>query len=440
MLTFLASALAESSSSWHPHVAWVIPFGLMLAAIAVVPLVASHWWEHNRNKAIVSAALALPVVAYALAVDAPVVAHTAIEYASFIILLGSLFVVSGGILITGNLEATPFVNTMFLLVGAVIASFVGTTGASMLLIRPLLATNSERQLKVHTVVFFIFLVSNIGGCLTPLGDPPLFMGYLKGVPFVWTFNLWKEWAVAVAWLLGVYLLIDLRLHRRESRAALELDRRRGRPVQIAGGHNLLFLAGIVGAVAFLDAPVREGVMLALAAATWFTTSPALRAKNRFGFGPIVEVVVVFAGIFATMIPALLILGDRGSELGVVSPRQFFWATGVLSSFLDNTPTYLSFLALADGEIPYAPEILEPMLRFGAGGDAFAIPEQILVAISLGAVFMGANTYIGNGPNFMVRAIAVENGVRMPSFFGFLGWAVVFLIPLFVVMTFVFFAA
>jgi Na+/H+ antiporter NhaD/arsenite permease-like protein len=427
------------AADWDPPLYWVVPFVLMVLSVAVLPIAAHGWWGRNRNRLLVSGLLGVPVVAFA-ALSAPNrLWNTVEEYIAFVVLLGSLYVISGGVLITGNLQARPLVNTAFLLAGTVLASLVGTTGASMLLIRPLLATNSERRHRVHTVVFFVFLVSNIGGCLTPLGDPPLFMGYLKGVPFAWTFQLWPEWALLNGVLLLLYLALDVVLHRRESAPALRADAWRERPLVVRGAHNLLFLGGVVAAVALrLPFPLRELVLVGCAAASWFTTRPQLRKTNRFTFAPILEVVVVFAGIFATMIPALAVLEAHGRSLGVVTPMQFFWATGALSSFLDNAPTYLAFYAAAGAELPYPQWVLDQGVLTLEG--QHRIPDLVLEAISLGAVFMGANTYIGNGPNFMVRAIAEEQGVRMPSFFGYMAWAAAILLPLFGVMSLWFFAA
>ena len=408
-----------------PALAWVAPFAILLLAIAVLPLVAPHFWESNLRKLGVAALLGLPVLGLYLVHEPQALVHTASDYVSFMVLLGSLFVISGGVMLDGDLEATPRVNTAFLAVGALFASFVGTTGASMLLIRPLLRTNSERRHVVHTVVFFIFLVSNIGGCLTPLGDPPLFLGYLQGVPFAWTFRLAPEWLFTSGLLLVVYFIWDTRAHARETVAALREDRLAIQPLRLAGGENLLLLLGLVAAAAFLHAPWREAAMVALALASLKRTPRDLRRANHFSFEPILEVAAVFAGIFLTMIPALDILRARGGALGVREPWEFFWASGVLSSFLDNAPTYLTFLALAQGQ--------------GMAAEVVGVPHRILAAISLGAVFMGANTYIGNGPNFMVRSIAESRGVKMPSFGGYMLYSGAVLLPVFALVTLVFFA-
>ncbi|HEY6553221.1 MAG TPA: sodium:proton antiporter [Vicinamibacteria bacterium] len=407
-----------------PAVGWVAPFALLLLAIAVLPLFAAHFWESNLRKAGLCAVLGLPVLWLYLTRNPGALVHTAFDYASFILLLASLFVISGGVFLDGDLPATPRTNAFFLAGGALLASLIGTTGASMLLIRPLLQTNRERKHVTHTVVFFIFLVSNIGGCLTPLGDPPLFLGYLAGVPFAWTFRLTIPWVFTVALLLAVYYLWDERAYARETVEDRREDRLVLRPLRVAGVENLFLLLGIVLSAAFLHAPWRELVMLTLAVVSMIRTPKDLRAANHFTFHPIVEVAAIFAGIFITMLPALDLLRANGSALGVHEPWQFFWATGALSSFLDNAPTYLAFLALAQG-LKLAPEVV-------------GVTHEVLVAISLGAVFMGANTYIGNGPNFMVRSIAESRGVRMPGFFGYMLYSGAVLIPVFVVVTFVFF--
>jgi len=396
----------------------------MLMAIAICPLRLSHWWESNRHKALVAVVLGAPILVLYLRREPAALLHMVEEYVSFIILLAGLYVIAGGILLRGDLVATPLTNAAFLGLGSLLASFVGTTGASMLLIRPLLQTNRERRYVVHTVIFFVFLVSNIGGMLTPLGDPPLFLGYLRGVPFAWTFRLWLPWLLMVAALLLVYLVWDTRQYAREPLAALARDRRSVEPLRVRGALNGLGLVGVVLAVAFLSSPWREIAIVALAGLSLWRTPRAIRRANGFTSYPMVEVAVLFFGIFLTMIPALELLRQRGSELGVREPWQFFWASGMLSSFLDNAPTYVTFLALAQG--------------LGLASEVVGVPHAILAAISVGAVAMGANTYIGNAPNFMVKAIAEEAGVKMPSFFGYMLYSATILIPLFVVVTLIFF--
>ena len=411
-------------ASAAPPLGSVLPFVLMLVAIAVWPLWMPHWWESNRNKLIVSGALGLPILVFYLVRRPAALVGMAEEYVSFIVLLAGLYAISGGIRLTGDLEATPLTNTAFLGVGALLASFIGTTGASMLLIRPLLETNRERRRVTHTVIFFIFLVSNVGGMLTPLGDPPLFLGYLQGVPFVWTFRLWPQWLFMTAALLVIYFVWDTRQHVHESRAALQRDRAEIRPLRLRGALNAVALGLVVLAVAFLGTPWREIAIVTVAGVSLWLTPRQIHHANRVTTYPMVEVAVLFFGIFLTMIPALELLRLRGGELGVREPWQFFWATGALSSFLDNAPTYLAFLALAQG-LSLAPEV--------AG-----VSHLVLTAISVGAVAMGANTYIGNAPNFMVKSIAEEAKVPMPSFFGYMVYSVGILVPLFLVVTLLFF--
>jgi Na+/H+ antiporter NhaD/arsenite permease-like protein len=407
-----------------PPLCSVVPFVAMLLAIAFAPVWAPRWWGSNGNKLLVSALLGLPILAVYLGRRPAALGAVAEEYVSFIILLAGLYVISGGILLRGDLEATPVTNVTFLAVGSVLASFIGTTGASMLLIRPLLQTNRERTHVRHTVVFFIFLVSNIGGMLTPLGDPPLFLGHLQGVPFTWTFRLLAPWGLQVVLLLALYFLWDRRQYAREPAGARRLDRAQVEPLRLAGALNFVALGLVVLAVAFLTAPWREAAIVLLAALSLWRTPSAIRRANGLTAHPMVEVAVLFLGIFLTMIPALDLLRLRGGELGVREPWHFFWASGLLSSFLDNAPTYLVFLALGQS-LGLSPEIV-------------GVPHTILAAISVGAVSMGANSYIGNAPNFMVKSIAEERGVKMPSFFGYMLYSGGILLPLFGIVTVVFF--
>jgi Na+/H+ antiporter NhaD/arsenite permease-like protein len=409
--------------SFVPALGWTLPFAVMLLAIAVLPLVTPGFWESNLRKLGVSILLACPVLVLYLRHRPEALLHVASDYVSFIVLLGGLFVISGGVLLEGDLEATPRTNLAFLAAGAMLASLIGTTGASMLLIRPLLQTNRQRKHVVHTVVFFIFVVSNVGGSLTPLGDPPLFLGYLQGVPFLWTLRLTVPWLFTVGVLLAIYLVWDRRAHAHEAARDLKRDFYEVRPLRVAGKENLALLGGVVAAVAFLGAPWRELLIVALSLVSYLRTDPGLHKANHFTFHPILEVAALFAGIFVTMLPALDLLRARGAELAVHRPWQFFWATGTLSSFLDNAPTYLTFLALAQG-LGLRPEVV-------------GVPHSILSAISLGAVFMGANSYIGNGPNFMVRSIAEQRGVQMPSFGGYMLYSLAVLVPVFVLVTLLF---
>ena len=400
---------------------WLLPFAALLLSIAVLPLAVPGRWVRPGFQALVAGLAALPV-----AVGRPgALGHAAHEYVSFVLLLGSLYVVTSGIRVTGDIPAHPATNVGLLLIGGLLASIIGTTGASMLLIRLVLDVNSERKNVSHTVLFFILVVSNVGGCLTPLGDPPLFLGYLAGVPFFWTLRLAGEWALALVVLLGTYFLVERRRYAEETREAIRADETTLRPIRLSGLWNLLLLCGIVAATAFLGPPTREAAYLSCAALSFPLTPRGQRSETRFSWHPIREVAILFAGIFVTMEPALAVLRERALTLGLTRPWHFFWATGALSAWLDNAPTYAAFLALARGL--GRPEV--------AG-----VPGNVLEAISTGAVFFGALTYIGNGPNFLVRSIAVSRGVAMPSFFGYAARAAAVLLPLFVLISFLFFRA
>ncbi|AKF07991.1 sodium:proton antiporter [Sandaracinus amylolyticus] len=405
--------LGASTPLWS-----VIPFALMLGGIAVLPLALSHWWESNRNRAIYTAAVSLPIALWLLFVDSHALAHSMLEYVSFLVLLGSLYVIAGGIHVSGDLEGTPGRNAGLLALGAVLANFVGTTGASMLLIRTLLRTNKQRKNNTHVPFFFILIVSNCGGLLTPLGDPPLFLGYLRGVPFTWTLGLAPYWVLAVGYLVALFWVVDRRAYALETRDTLARDRAEAVPVRVGGAINVVYLAGVIAAV-FLPSPWREIVMVGMALLSLRAAPREARTANGFTWAPILEVAILFAGIFVTMVPALALLEARGDELGLGAPWQFFVVTGALSSVLDNAPTYLTFLSAAQAlQLP---------------ADVVGVPATFLTAISLGAVFMGANTYIGNGPNFMVKAIAEESGYRMPLFFGYALQAIAVLVPLYVLI-------
>jgi Na+/H+ antiporter NhaD/arsenite permease-like protein len=432
----------------------VVPFLALLAAIAVLPLAAPAWWGKNRNRALVSLSLALPLAAGLLLAHpsegSRALLASLLDYTSFICLLAALYVISGGIHVRGSLAGSPLSNTAMLGIGALLANLIGTTGASMILIRPLLRANRPRGRKTHLVVFFIFVVSNCSGLLTPLGDPPLFLGFLKGVPFAWTLGLWKEWLIANGLLLVVFHFIDSWMLERDEAhmPGSQLEQvLRHEPLSIDGRHNLLLLVGVIlvivgrgrgigsadGSWAF---GVQEGAMIGLAAASYALTKPSTRAANAFTFGPIVEVAVLFAGIFATMVAPLEILNARGGALGLARPAQYFWATGALSSFLDNAPTYMTFAASACGRAGVHVQGSHYLREYLAQSPAAA---GILAAISCGAVMMGAMTYIGNGPNFMVKSIAEESGVRMPSFGGYMVWSACVLLPIFAVVTWICFS-
>ncbi len=427
-----------STSSCLPF--WsLIPFLLMLVSIAVLPMTVANWWDSNRNKTILSVVMSLPVLVVLLPCEPRLLWHSLLDYGSFLILLGSLFVISGGIYVKGEFAGTPLVNAMFLGVGSILANLIGTTGASMLLIRPFLRANHLRRHRAHLIVFFIFIVSNTAGLLTPLGDPPLFLGFLRGVPFQFTFRLFPQWGLVVGSLLVLFNIYDQFVFTREEiethRALAEIVQAR-HPLGIEGAHNFLYLFGVMAA-AFLSGNfgwprgIQEAIMITMAVLSWYTTARSIHRANHFHFSPIMEVAAIFLGIFVTMVPALEILNARAASFDLKEPWQFFWMSGGLSSVLDNAPTYLTFTAMASGLVGGGVENLGGMLRSGLG-------QTLLAAISCGSVFMGANTYIGNGPNFMVKSIAEKQGIKMPSFFSYMVYSGLILIPLFVLVTFVFF--
>ena len=385
---------------FDPNPISVIPFALLLLCIAILPLFAPQFWEHNRNKAIIAGLLSVPILAYLFLREPMSVVHSMREYVSFIALLGSLFIVSGGIHLEGDLKATPATNTGLLALGGILANILGTTGASMLLIRTVLKTNSQRDHVPYLPFFFILIVSNCGGLLTPLGDPPLFLGYLRGVPFTWTLRLWPVWLVAMGWLLGLYYFIDKRAYAKETPSHLQKDAAEVVPLKLIGWRNVALLFGIVLSV-LIPTPYREISMVVIALASLAFGEKNARLSNDFAFGPIIEVAILFAGIFITMIPALQLLEHHGAAIGLTHPWHYFLASGSLSSVLDNAPTYLTFLSAAQG--------------LNLHNDVVGVPTAFLAAISAGSVLMGANTYIGNGPNFMVKAIADSAGYRTASF-------------------------
>ncbi len=439
-------ALGESLSIW-----WTLPFAGMLLAIAILPLVVKGWFSEARNLALVAAVFGVPVITYLLAMQgaagSAAVRDTAGQYFSFMVLLASLFTIAGGIHVAGDLVGTPRSNVTFLAVGAVLASLIGTTGAAMVLVRPLLRANSQRRYRAHTMVFAIFIVANIGGLLTPIGDPPLLLGFLQGVGFFWTLRLLPEWLLANGVILLIYFVVDRYFYARETPSALLEDAADSEPMGVDGKRNIAVLIAAVAVVMLSPALarigdslhfhfIREVALIVLAAVSLMPASRRPRERNRFTWGPLVEVTVVFAGIFATIVPALAILRARGGELGLTQPWQFFWASGGLSAFLDSAPAYLSFTSAAQG-----------MLHLGSPADLTSAavapavghsPASFLAAISVGTVFMGANTYVGNAPNLMVRAIAEESGCPMPSFFHYMAWSVAVLLPVFVVVSLLFF--
>jgi Na+/H+ antiporter NhaD/arsenite permease-like protein len=434
---------------------WVIPFVGILLSIAAFPLIAPDFWHHNFGKISLfwATSLIIPfIIKEGFQITLYELLHVGLlEYVPFIILLLALFTISGGVQLKGSLVGSPTLNTAILAIGTLLASWMGTTGAAMLLIRPLIRANSHRKNKVHVIVFFIFLVANIGGALTPLGDPPLFLGFLKGVNFFWTTSaMFLPMLFLVISLLIIFFVLDTYFFKKEN-ISIEKEENPEK-IGIEGSFNLLLLAGVVGGVLLsgfwkpgisfsvyyvdveLQNIVRDILLLGLTYASWVLTSQSIRKANEYTWFPIVEVAKLFAGIFITIIPAIAILkaGTQGALSGVVASvtsndqpinYMYFWMTGILSSFLDNAPTYLVFFNTAGGD----PSLLM--------GDLY----QTLLAISAGAVFMGANTYIGNAPNFMVKSIAETSGIEMPSFFGYLiKWSIPILVPLFIVLTFIFF--
>ena len=412
-----------------------LPFVALLLVIAFAPLAVPAWWHHNRNKALVALVIAAPILLYLGRTAPELLQEKTQEYLGFIVVIGALYVIAGGIHIQGSLAGTPAVNTGVLGLGAVLANLLGTTGASVLLIRPLLRANKSRKRVAHIVIFFIFIVANSGGLLTPIGDPPLLLGYLKGVPFDWTLRLWPQWLTLNGILLVIFNLWDQRALNKDEK---ELPGSQHdevlvhEPLRITGAVETIALVGIIVAVI---SSANELVIVGLALIGYFGGSGERRAKNAFTFGPIIEVAVLFAAIFATMAPVLEMLNAwaQRPDFALTKPAHFFWASGALSSVLDNAPTYLAFAASAAG--------LQGIAPHGAYIGTMALnPEaaKILAAISTGAVCMGANTYIGNAPNFMVKAIAEENGVKMPSFFGYMAFSVGILLPLFILVSLVFF--
>jgi Na+/H+ antiporter NhaD/arsenite permease-like protein len=468
-----------------PNPWMILPFAVLLGTIALAPLFFPHWWhKHYWKTAFALGAITLGYYLFSLHAYTRVL-HVAHEYVSFIALIGSLYVVSGGIHITVKGEATPFANVVFLLIGGVIANVLGTTGASMLLIRPWIRMNKYR-ITAHHIVFFIFIVSNVGGCLTPIGDPPLFLGYLKGIPFWWVFEqCWAMWAVGMGMMLATFYVVDKRNYLRAPKEVREELAEPPDTWRFEGLGNLFFLALILGAV-FINHPLflREALMVGAAVGSYFTTKQSIHHANDFNFFPIKEVGFLFIGIFATMIPALDWLQLNAGQMGSTTPAFFYWGCGTLSGMLDNAPTYLSFLSAIFGSV-INPEVItqvQTLVQNGIPADLSTItgpdaeliqgtlgalqqyhPEYLaarnvtveqveiafllgntefndyLVAISVGAVFFGANTYIGNGPNFMVKAIADQQKVNTPTFLGYLfKYTLPYMLPMLVVVWWIFF--
>ncbi len=465
-LSSLVFAAEDSHQGTHEHVNLgeilslysTIPFIGILLSIALLPLFTPEFWHHHFGK--VSAFWATVIAIPLIVAHKGVALHSFLDiliadYIPFIILLWGLFTISGGILLRGSLRGTPIVNTIIIIIGTILASWMGTTGAAMLLIRPFLRANSYRKNRAFMVVFFIFLVANIGGALTPVGDPPLFLGFLHGVPFFWTFHILPHMLVAALILLAIYFVVDSYYYRREVHSN-QMDEGDKKPLSLVGGYNFIFLAGVIGSVIWsglvnwgevntfgvvrsIQEWARDGFIILMGILSLVFTASQIREDNEFTWFPIKEVAYLFAGIFITMTPCLLLLlagskGALGFIIGTVKePFHYFWITGVLSSFLDNAPTYLTFFTSALGSFyPGTPESI-------AVSRLISENPTYLMAVSAGAVFFGANTYIGNAPNFMVRSIAEEAGTPMPSFFGYmLKYSIVFLVPVFIIVTIIFF--
>ncbi|HEX6681854.1 MAG TPA: sodium:proton antiporter [Candidatus Limnocylindrales bacterium] len=449
-MTLSAESLGAQLPLWA-----ATPFVVLLVAVSVLEMVARSWWERLRSKFIVAGAAALLATVHLVggygSAGTQALMHSLTDYVSFIVLLTALFVIAGGIEVKGSLSGTPLANMTMLAIGAVLANLIGTTGAAMVLIRPFLRANERRRHKAHLVVFFILVVANAGGLLTPVGDPPLYLGFLKGVPFGWTLTLWLPWLFVNGIVLVVFNWVDQFLLQREERAKPEeglLDELlRHEPLRVSGLRNVAFLGGVVAVILARGSGLGNGgmpwpfglqeVMLCgLAFASYRTTPRGLHERNQFSLRPMVAVAIVFFGIFTAMTSPLLLLNAHGAALGISQPWQFFWATGALSSILDNAPTYLCMTAVAAGRLGVPsgdPQFLASLLAADAGASHLA-------AISCGAVFMGCLTYLGNGPNLMVKEIAEHRGIAMPHFFAYAGIAMLVMIPVFAVATFIFFPA
>lgn len=439
-----------------------IPFAALLLCIAVLPLIKAEWWEEHQPIVVAILSLAF-IIPFAITEGVSETVETVLEciigdYLTFIVLLFGLFCVAGNISLEGDLAGSPRINALFLAIGTLLSSCIGTTGASMLMVRPMIKMNSWRRRKSHIMIFFIFLISNIGGCLTPIGDPPLLMGFMRGVPFFWSLHLFSMLIFNMVVLISIFMLLDRHFYRIDISQGRKPDiSKPGIRLKLKGAHNIIFIVIIVVAVilsgylpslpAFqnelgetigfliigevkltLPAIIEMALILMAAYLSYRTTNPEIRTSNHFTWGAIKEVAILFIGIFITMQPALMILKANGASLGITQASQMFWTTGMLSSFLDNTPTYLVFLTTA-GSLGFTNGMVTTL---------GTVPIKMLTAISCGAVFMGANTYIGNAPNFMVKSISDENGVRMPSFFGYILWSFSILIPVFVLDMLVFF--
>ena len=419
----------------------IIPFLSMLLSVALIPMIWSGFWQRNKNKLIIAVVFSIPVAFYLLwnGLGKELLNTISFDYVPFIVLLGSVFVVTGGIFVAGDIEARPSNNTLFLAIGAVISSVMGTTGAAMLLIRPLIQTNKDRKFKVHTVLFFIAVVANCGGLLTPLGDPPLFLMYLRGADFTWFLKLFQPWLFTNGLILLIYFFVDFFYQKKEPADTLVRDKTNILPIKIYGKINLLYLAGIVLAVAFINGqyfpiikinPVygflREALILLMALLSLFFTPRSNRISNNFNWNPILEVAFIFFGIFVTMVPCILYLSSNAYNLGVTHPGQFYYYTGLVSSFLDSAPASVLFHSLAKS------------INVIAGNSMAGIPEEILKGICVGSVFFGSMSYLGNGPNFMIKAVVEENNIKMPHFFSYIfKFSLIVLLPVFILVQLIF---
>ena len=461
---FAAETAGNASSSFTgvSAILLCIPFAGMLLSIAIVPLINSEWWDKYKPLVVIFW-IVLTVIPFATIKGMSITTTTVLEclvndYIPFIVLLFGLFCVSGNITLDGDLAGSPRVNVGLLCIGTLLSGWIGTTGASMLLVRPVIKANAWRKRKRQILIFFIFLISNIGGCLTPVGDPPILLGFMRGVPFFWSMRLLPVMLLNMVVLLTVFYFIDRNEYRKDIADGMKPDiSKPGTHISIRGGHNIVFLVMIIlgvvlsgilpktsmfqdstgavyaiklfgGTELTIPALIEMVIILLAAFLSFKTTKKSVRVANHFTWGAIEEVAVLFVGIFITMQPALMLLKSAGGSLGLTEPAQMFWSTGILSSFLDNTPTYLVFLTTA-GSLNFTQ---------GIATTVGIVPVQMLMAIACGAVFMGANTYIGNAPNFMVKSISDENGVRMPSFFGYMGWSLACLIPVFLLDMVIFF--
>jgi len=461
--TAFASSSEESFNLGAELPLWsAIPFVGILLSIAIFPLVAHRFWHHHFPKVSAAWALifAIPFLFYYHGHAAHEILHIYfLDYIPFIILLWGLYTIAGGIYVKGSLSGTPLINTILILIGTILASWVGTTGAAMIMIRPLLRANAHRKYKVHTIVFFIFLVANIGGSLTPLGDPPLFLGFLHGVSFFWTLSLLPQLSFVAVIILIMYFFWDSLIYKKED--ITHQTSSTAEPIRVEGAFNFIFLLGVVAGVLFsgiarlgevtvfgihmqIQSICRDFWIILMGLISLKLTRLEIRKANEFTWFPIKEVAYLFAGIFMTIVPALAILkaGEHGAMAPVIrvvsTPKQFFWITGILSSFLDNAPTYLTFFNTALGKLALSEPVIREAFASGTLSSAYPQFERLLTGISLGAVYMGANTYIGNAPNFMVKSIAEEAGIRMPSFFGYMiVYSIPILIPVFFVVTIIF---